>query len=325
MIAPIVLAVALIAFYLIYLSYRYNILFIYSSERDTRGLHYPRALKQTLTGVYLAEVCMVGLFVVKGAYFPMIFMIGLLIFTYLVHFSLSKSLEPLLYNLPRTLAAEEELRKAGNHPWNAENLEDKNDDLDPQEAAESQNNVGYDSDFDPSDENNISHGQQSSRAIEGADAALDLGKDTITKFVRKKYYASPIPSMISAIDFWTYWISPDPSKKPNVLLKFLHPEVFADYHILRSQIPEAIANMEITYEESVLKDAYSPPSMRNKSPRIWFPRDAAGISRQEVDHCRKVIECSDSDAWLDEKGWVDVDLDGETERWVLREWERVRF
>ena len=110
-----------------------------------------------------------------------------------------------------------------------------------------------------------------------------------------------------------------------MFLKFFHPAVFADYHVLRSEIPEAIANMEVTYDESVLKDAYSPPSMRNKSPRIWLPRDVAGISKQEIDHCRKVIECSDGDAWLGERGFVDVDLDGETEKWMLRDWERVRF
>lgn len=312
------------AFFFIYLSYRYNILFIYASERDTRGLHYPRAIVQTLTGVYLAETCLMGLFVVKGAYFPMILMVMLLVFTYLVNFSLNKSLLPVLYAMPRTLAAEEELRKAGNHPWSAQNLEDMNDEPSPHDSLEDQT-AGYDSDFDPSDETNVSHGQQSSRGVEGADAAFDLGKNAISKFVRKKYDSTPIPSFISSIDFWTAWISPVPSEKPNFILKFLHPEVFADYHVLRSKIPEAIANMNITYDESVLKDAYSPLSMRTKSPRIWIPKDAAGISKQEVDHCRKVIECSDIDAWLDEKNFVDVNLDGETERWMLKDWERVRF
>jgi len=317
--------VALFAFFLIYLSYRYNILYIYASERDTRGLHYPRALLQTLTGVYFAEVCMLGLFVVKGAYLPMILMVMLIVFTWLVNFSLNKSLLPLLSGLPRTLAAEEELRKAGNHPWLAEILEDKDDGIDPQEGLEEQNNAGYDSDFDPSDENNVSHGQQSSRAVEGAEAAFELGRGTVSKFIKKKYYASSVPSIVQSIDFWTHWISPLPCENPSMVLKFLHPEVFADYHVLRSQMVESIANMDITYDESVLKDAYSPLSMRKKSPKIWIPRDVAGISKQEVDHCRKVIECSDADAWLDDKGFVDVNLDGETERWMLREWERVRF
>lgn len=321
------LGAALLAFFLIYTCFRYNIIYIYSSERDARGLHYPRALKQTLTGVYLAEVCMLGLFGVKGAYFPMILMIGLLVLTYLVHFSISRSLSPLLYSLPRTLAAEEELRKAGHNPWNAENLEDGTEDTAQATLEQQPNDNAYDSDFDPSDpaDQAVSHGEQVARGIEGADAAVDVGRDTLKKIIRKKYYESWIPSFISSIDFWTRWISPDPNQKPNFVLRFLHPEVFEDYHILRSKISEDIVEMDIPYDESVLKDAYSPPGVRDKSPKIWLPRDPAGVSVQEVRHCNKVIECTDADAWLDEKGFVDVNLDGETERWVLRDYERVRF
>lgn len=327
LIAPIILGVALLGLFLIYLSYRYNILYIYSGERDTRGLHYPRALLHILVGLYIAEVCMLGLFGLKGAFIPVVFMAGLIIFTALLHISLNDALAPLLYNIPRSLAAEEELRKSGNHPWNAQKFEDKDDILDTHDDAENQgNNAGYDSDFDPSDPTDtVSHGDQSSRALEGGDQMIDLGKTTIKAMIRKKYDASPVPAFINAVDFWSYWISPDPSKKPNFIIKFLHPDIFASYHVLRSQIPEDIAKIEVMYEEGVLKDAFSPPSMRAKSPRIWIPRDLAGVSRQEVAHSGKVIEISDEGAWMNERNLVEVDLDGETERWVLREWERVRF
>jgi len=332
-IAPIILGVAAIGFSIVYITYRYNLLYVYSSERDTRGLHYPRALGQLLTGVYLAEICLVGLFGLKGAYGPLVLTFGLIIFSSLVNICLNDALSPLLYNLPRTLAAEEVLRRAGNHPWSAEQLEDwrdKDDDIpDPEQA-----NVGYDSDFDPSDPSdaNISHGEQSSRGvpIEGGDRALNLGMTTIRGLVRAKYQKSPIGGWITAIDFWSYWISPSPSEKPanrliGILIKFLHPEVFADYHILRDKIPPEIREVEVHYEDGVLKDAYSPPSMRNKSPRLWIPRDAAGVSRQEVTHSNKVVEMRDEGAWIDEKGRLSLELEGETEKWVLRDWERVRF
>lgn len=302
-------------------------MYIYSSERDARGLHYPRALKQTLTGLYLAEMCMFGLFVVKGAYFPVILMVGLLILTYLVHFSISQSLAPLLYNLPRTLAAEEELRKAGRQPLNAETLDDATQMTEQEALEQQQQNNAYDSDFDPSDPSDqaVSHGEQTTRGVEGADAAIDVGKDTFKKMIRKKYEKSPIPGIITAIDFWTYWISPDPNQKPNFVLKFLHPEIFEDYHFIRSKISEKLMEYDAPYDESVLKDAYSPPGVRNKSPKIWLPKDPAGVSVQEVRHCSKVIECTDADAWLRDNGMVEVNLDGETERWILRDYERVRF
>jgi len=334
LIAPIILGVAAIGLGCVYVTYRYNLLYIYSSERDTRGLHYPRALKQTLMGVYLAEICLAGLFGLKGAYGPVVLTFGLVIFSALIHASLNDALSPLLYNLPRTLAAEEELRKEGNPPFLAANLEDKNDNEPEPIDAEGQENTGYDSDFDPSDPaNTVDHGEQSSRGIvkiEGADRALNLTTRTLSSLIKKKVRESPLPYIISKIDFWSYWITPDPSNpSPNFILKFLHPEIFADYHILRDLIPEEIRTLEMVYEESVIKDAYSIPSMRNKSPRIWIPRDepprGARISRQEVDHCSKVVEISDEGAWIDGERGLSVDVDGPTERWVLRDWERVRF
>ncbi|TVY36676.1 Phosphate metabolism protein [Lachnellula occidentalis] len=325
LIAPIILGVATIGLFLVYITYRWNLLYVYSSERDTRGLHYPRALKQTLAGVYLAEICMIGLFGVKGAYGPLIMMFGLIIFTTLIHISLNEALGPLLYNLPRTVAAEEALRKSGNSIFNAANLDDMHDAIDVQDSE--LQHTGYDSDFDPSNPTDtVNHGNQASRGagVEGVDAAMKLGTTTATSFAWKKFETSPIPGLIAMFDFWTPWISPDPNTKPNFLLKFLHPEIFADYHILRQQISDD-AVPGFAYEDSVLRDAYSPPSMRKRSPRIWLPRDVAGISRQEVAHSAKVVEVTDEGAWLNEKGGVNVDLEGETSRWVLRDYERVKF
>jgi hypothetical protein len=143
--------------------------------------------------------------------------------------------------------------------------------------------------------------------------------------IRQKINATPIPGLLSQFDFWTYWITPDPSLDPNFVLRWLHPEVFESYHVLRDSIPKDLREMEVSYSEGVLKDAYSPPSVRDKSPRLWIPRDQAGVSRQEVAHSGKVIEVSDEGAWVDEKGNLVVDLEGETSIWVLRDWERVKF
>lgn len=93
---------------LFYLAYRYNVLYINETAVDTRGLIYPRALKQLLTGVYLAEICMVGLCAVSQAFWPLILMVVFLILTILFHITVQSALDPLLYNLPRTLQAEEE-------------------------------------------------------------------------------------------------------------------------------------------------------------------------------------------------------------------------
>ncbi|EKD18296.1 uncharacterized protein L3040_004746 [Drepanopeziza brunnea f. sp. 'multigermtubi'] len=107
-IAPLVLGFATIGMSLFYLAFRYNILFVTDSQIDTKGLIYPRALQQLLTGVYLAEISLIGLFSIATTIGPLILMVILLVFTVLFHFSLNQALGPLLYNLPKSLEAEEE-------------------------------------------------------------------------------------------------------------------------------------------------------------------------------------------------------------------------
>ncbi|KAK1708332.1 uncharacterized protein CLUP02_17636 [Colletotrichum lupini] len=108
LIAPLMLFFSTIGIGLFYLSYRYNILFVTDTKIDTKGLLYPRALKQLFAGVYLAEICLVGLFSVSKAFGPLVLMIVFLIFSILFHLTLNSVLDPLLYTLPRSLQVEEE-------------------------------------------------------------------------------------------------------------------------------------------------------------------------------------------------------------------------
>ncbi|KAK2672339.1 Calcium-dependent channel, 7TM region, putative phosphate [Fusarium oxysporum f. sp. vasinfectum] len=107
-IAPVMLFWSTIGMGLFYLAYRYNILFVTETKIDTRGLIYPRALKQLFVGVYLAEICLVGMFIISKAAGPAVLMAAFLVFTILFHISLAKALNPLLYSLPRSLEVEEE-------------------------------------------------------------------------------------------------------------------------------------------------------------------------------------------------------------------------
>lgn len=112
-IAPLILGWATIGMSLFYFAWRYNVLFVTDTQIDTRGLIYPRALKQLFTGIYLSELCLIGLFGASVAIGPLVLMIAFLVFTVLFHLSLNNALDPLLYNLPQSLMAEEEQRLAG--------------------------------------------------------------------------------------------------------------------------------------------------------------------------------------------------------------------
>ncbi|PGH12676.1 hypothetical protein AJ80_06619 [Polytolypa hystricis UAMH7299] len=102
-IAPLILGFSSLGLYLVYQAYRYNLLFVYDNTVDTMGLVYPRALQQVLTGIYLAEICMIGLFAIRAAIGPLILMGIFTLVSILAHISLNEALSPLLSALPRTL------------------------------------------------------------------------------------------------------------------------------------------------------------------------------------------------------------------------------
>ncbi|KAJ2992785.1 hypothetical protein NUW58_g2049 [Xylaria curta] len=109
-VAPLMLGFATIGISLFYLAWRYNIFFVTDTQVDTRGLIYPRALKQLFAGVYIAELSMIGLLGASVAIGPLVLMIIFLVFTVLLHLTINSAIDPLLYNLPRTLTEEEAAR-----------------------------------------------------------------------------------------------------------------------------------------------------------------------------------------------------------------------
>ena len=110
-IAPLVTGFAAIGLFLFYFAYRYNFLFVYDAGVDLKGAGYPRALQQLFVGLYIAEVCLVGLFATRldtaASVGPFVLIILLLVFTALYHMGLNSALTPLINYLPKTLEAEE--------------------------------------------------------------------------------------------------------------------------------------------------------------------------------------------------------------------------
>lgn len=121
-IAPLVLIFAAIGLYFFYFAFKYNFLYVSNLNIDTKGRVYPRALQQVFVGIYIAELCLVGLFAIamgsspQGAIGPLILMILLLIFTALYNISLNSALGPLIEYLPKTLEYEERSLLARENP-----------------------------------------------------------------------------------------------------------------------------------------------------------------------------------------------------------------
>lgn len=87
-ISPLILGFATVGFFLLYLAFRYSALFTLGTTVSTRGQSYARAMKQLTVGIYLSEICLIGLFAIgiaesRVSIGPMIMMIIFLVLTIL--------------------------------------------------------------------------------------------------------------------------------------------------------------------------------------------------------------------------------------------------
>ena len=237
------LGFATIGLYLLYLAFKYNLLFVYDTDIDTRGLVYPRALKQILTGVYLGEICMTGLLGIRAVPGPLILQVAFLVFTVLYHISLVSALDPLLKYLPKSLEAEEESLLA------------------------------------------LEAGQQNN----GESSAVAEGSE------QKAAQVHPASADIAEPSGAT--------KKPNLFVKWLHPDRYADFRALRSCVTSAHA-ADIVYSPDTERDAYHNPAVSSPTPLLWIPRDQGGVSKQEVRHTSRSIPITDEGALLDDKNKI---------------------
>ncbi|KIW34967.1 uncharacterized protein PV07_01696 [Cladophialophora immunda] len=107
-IAPLVLGFAAIGLFLFYLSYRYNLLYVIQVKTETRGESYTRSLQHLMTGVYLAELCLIGLFGIKKAAGPSTLITVLLVVTALYHMTVNQYLSPLEKYMPVDVLSNED-------------------------------------------------------------------------------------------------------------------------------------------------------------------------------------------------------------------------
>ena len=292
-IAPLVSGFAFIGIALFYLAFRYNVLFVTDAGVDTHGLIYPRALKQLLVGVYLAELCLIGLFGASKAFGPFVMMIVFLVFTLLFNITLFRLLDPLLYNLPQSqqVAAEEEEQEE-------QSLKDSSPNLHVEAFAAPGGRPG-DGIAAPEQAKNNAYKRNTA-------SPTTPEQDEPTKSVRR-----------------------EGAKNPNFLVKWLKPWLYADYKTLRQLVPQdppsfprQSSDSDAPYADDVARDAYFPPSVGDKTPLLWIPEDPAGISKEEVRDTAKVIPITDEGCTIDEKGKLYWD----TERAKPPIWEeKVQF
>lgn len=239
-IAPLTLVFATIGLTIYYLSYRYNLLYVCLSKIDTRGEVYERALKQMPTGIYLAELALIGLFSARKAVVQTILMVVLLVLTATINLILDRILRPLELYLG----------------------------VDSLQAAEVPFLANEDG-VDPEDEVAL-HMSAHNRRL----GINKLGTGPATALSR--FFDQFISSAHDEVEGWL-------------------------------SIPDREDDAPLPNEEE-LANAYENPVFTSKTPKLWLPRDQAGVSRDEIAENEEVgIPSTDEAAEVDEKGklWYD--------------------
>jgi hypothetical protein len=118
-IAPLVLGFATVGLSLLYVAYRYNMLYVYNTHIDTKGAFYARALGQLMVGVYLGELCLLGLFGIGigsqlTAVGPVVLQVVLIAATIFFHIILKRKVAPKVKSLPLEEPSHAQ-RGSGNH------------------------------------------------------------------------------------------------------------------------------------------------------------------------------------------------------------------
>jgi hypothetical protein len=102
MISPLVLGFATLGFLFIYLAARYNTFFVYTNNVNTTGLAYGKVLQQIITGVYIGQVCLLGLFAINQAFGPLVITAVQIGVTAVYHALMRNTLKPMYQYLPES-------------------------------------------------------------------------------------------------------------------------------------------------------------------------------------------------------------------------------
>lgn len=277
-IAPLVLGFALVGFTLFYATYRYLYLYSNNVKLEMKGTAHARALQQLLTGVYVAELCLIGLFGARDATGPSILMTIFFILTIIQHLTVNKYLTPLEQNMPLDI-----LQQSPDSSVN--DIEANNDPNEDEDATPTEPLLSSSSSRDA----RLSHPRHKAKA-------------SITQTI--PYLLDPLKPILTRLN-----ILPSTSALRPYLLS---TSELADLDIdldVRDSTLTAVPN----YTESQIANAYLHPALTSKAPLVWIPRDKYGVSEElkKRNQERADLETSDEGAEVDEKSrlrWDEDDL-----------------
>ncbi|KAI9172812.1 hypothetical protein HJFPF1_02326 [Paramyrothecium foliicola] len=109
LVAPIILLFTAMGLCCVYIAYKYSLIYVYDTNTlDNNGIYYPQAVKQLITGVYLAQVHLMLFMLVHSARTQALLMGLEILVTVFIHRSIDKPLNRFFDSVPRAASHENE-------------------------------------------------------------------------------------------------------------------------------------------------------------------------------------------------------------------------
>ena len=296
-VSPIISIFAIITFTLLWIANRYNMLYVSRFQLDTGGLLYPTAINQTFTGLYVMELCMIGLFFLvrdendNAACVPQaIIMIIALLLTIGYQLLLNMSFGPLFRHLPITFEDEAVLRDEAFERAQARRLglddEDDITDLPQHDGGIEMSRMNGTSKFAKFNPVNVVHeagswAAKSGRKIRQNTFGRGTGND----------------------------VDPAAPAHPHLHRKRKHRDIEAQKKIadaLYGGYNDEIEDLTPDERDILVKHAFQHYALRARRPTVWIPRDDIGVSDDEV---RRTREFAGNNIWISNVGAA---LDGKS-------------
>ncbi|SCV01820.1 LANO_0F13696g1_1 [Lachancea nothofagi CBS 11611] len=283
-IAPIILAFGAVSFFLLYVAYLHNLTYVYKEAPDTKGNHYPRAIFQTFVGLYIGQICLLGLFIVGKGWGPIVMQAISLGVTIFMHLNFNSSFDRLMKFVP--IDAMKPLdgisdTPSFNYRGTGISKETEIQEL-PQYAIRK---------FQPRNSFTIDQKTTSVRSENTYEINGSVPYDNENSVVTTPLLADGEKMSVPPAPFWK---------------RYFLPHVYLSYKAVKAVLPE-IYNLPDPNEEVLPgneKHAYDYPAVSAKCPYLWIPRDPYGFSTIELANLQPVVDISDQGAFLNEKGQI---------------------
>ncbi|GAB1318961.1 Phm7-similarity to hyp1 [Madurella fahalii] len=279
-VAPLISLFAIITFSLLWVAHRYNMLYVTRFKTDTGGVLYPRAINQTFTGLYVMELCLIGLFFLAedeagfNTCIPQaIIMIITLFLTILYQYVLNGSFGPLLRYLPITFEDEAVLRDEAFQRAQARRLGLLDDD-DDEAATLNRISGAHDDDIELEKLGNKKHGTNGSvlgkfNPVKGiAHASTWAARGG--KQIRQATFGKAEDSLRTAALY-----RKQRRQKDLEAQRAMGDALFGGYS-------DVIEDLTPEERDVLVRKAFQHSALRARRPVVWIPRDDLGISDDEI-------------------------------------------